>query len=276
MEKCPESISASAVLLSAKAKSPLLPEGLSLHPSRGQTRSALLAVGATCGALLVASHLLAADPVPDAWPPVVKAPAGAPNIVLILLDDVGYSWSSVFGGPVATPNIDQLANHGLRYNNFHVNALCSPTRASLLSGRNAHEIGFGTITEGANREPGYTSIWPKDAVSVAEVLKRHGYALYLQDGKLGFAIRSQNHLTSVIADKPLGSGRFKVEGRLAADGTLALLANGEELATGHAPGLISPQPGRGLTVGFNYRSVGNFPVPDPFAGQIEKAAVLVQ
>jgi len=111
-----------------------------------------------------------------AWPPVVKAPAGAPNIVLVLLDDVGYSWSSVFGGPVATPNIDRLASHGLRYNNFHVNALSSPTRAALLSGRNAHEIGFGTITEGANREPGYTSIWPKSAVPVAEVLKRNGYS----------------------------------------------------------------------------------------------------
>ena len=101
---------------------------------------------------------------------------GAPNIVLILLDDVGYSWSSVFGGPVATPNIDRLASHGLRYNNFHVNALCSPTRGALLSGRNAHEIGFGTITEGANSAPGYTSIWPKNAVSVAQVLKQNGYS----------------------------------------------------------------------------------------------------
>jgi arylsulfatase len=110
------------------------------------------------------------------WPPVVKAPAGAPNIVLIVLDDVGYSWSSVFGGPVPTPNIDRLASQGLRYNNFHVNALCSPTRAALLSGRNAHEIGFGVITESANREPGYTSIWPKNAVSIAEVLKRNGYS----------------------------------------------------------------------------------------------------
>jgi len=136
------------------------------------------------GGPLLAGTGRAADAVPAAdapataavWPPVVKAPAGAPNIVLILLDDVGYSWSSVFGGPVPTPNIDRLASRGLRYNNFHVNALCSPTRAALLSGRNAHEIGFGTITEGANREPGYTSVWPKSAVSVAEVLKRNGYS----------------------------------------------------------------------------------------------------
>lgn len=111
-----------------------------------------------------------------AWPPVARAPKGAPNIVLILLDDVGYSWSSVFGGPVATPNIDALASHGLRYNNFHVNALCSPTRASLLSGRNDHEIGFGTIADAASPAPGYSSIWPKSAASIAEVLKLNGYS----------------------------------------------------------------------------------------------------
>jgi len=141
-------------------------------------KSTLLGL-ATLSALLLASTGSAADvtnTAATAWPPSVKAPAGAPNIVLILLDDVGYSWSSVFGGPVATPNIDKVASQGLRYSNFHVNALCSPTRAALLSGRNAHEIGFGTITEGANREQGYTSIWPKNAVSIAEILKRNGYS----------------------------------------------------------------------------------------------------
>jgi len=112
----------------------------------------------------------------EPWPPPVKFPSGAPNVVLVLLDDVGYGWSSVFGGPVATPNIDSLAGRGLRYNNFHVNSLCSPTRAALLSGRNAHEIGFGTITESANHQPGYTSIWPKNAVPLAEVLRRNGYS----------------------------------------------------------------------------------------------------
>jgi arylsulfatase A-like enzyme len=141
-------------------------------------KPALLSVAVICGALL-ASTAGAADSTnapATAWPPSLKAPAGAPNIVLIVLDDVGYGWPSVFGGPVTTPNIDRLASRGLRYNNFHVNALCSPTRAALLSGRNAHEIGFGTITEGASSAPGYTSIWPKSAASVAEILKQNGYS----------------------------------------------------------------------------------------------------
>jgi arylsulfatase len=126
------------------------------------------------GAALAGAALQAAEEA--AWPPVVKAPAGAPNVVIILLDDNGYGEASVFGGPVPTPNIDQLASQGLRYNNFHVNAMCSPTRAALLSGRNSHEIGFGRITESANRAPGYTSLWPKTAASLAEVLKRNGYS----------------------------------------------------------------------------------------------------
>ena len=137
----------------------------------------LTGILALCGSLLAGTCLAAdSDPSAGSWPPLVKPPAGAPNIVFIVLDDVGYSWSSVFGGPVPTPNIDRLAAQGLRYNNFHVNALCSPTRAALLSGRNAHEIGFGTVIEAATAAPGYSSIWPKNAVSVAEVLKRNGYS----------------------------------------------------------------------------------------------------
>jgi arylsulfatase len=120
------------------------------------------------------------DPARDkstpAWPAAVKAPAGAPNIVLVLLDDVGYGSSSVFGGPVQTPGLEQLASQGLRYNSFHVNSLCSPTRAALLSGRNSHQLGFGTVIEGATGYPGYNSIWPKNAVSVAEVLRQNGYS----------------------------------------------------------------------------------------------------
>jgi len=74
------------------------------------------------------------------WPEQPKAPAGSPNIVVILLDDVGYGAASVFGGPVQTPALEKLAASGLRYNRFHVNALCSPTRASLLTGRNNHQV----------------------------------------------------------------------------------------------------------------------------------------
>lgn len=111
-----------------------------------------------------------------AWPDPVKALAGAPNIVLILVDDVGFSTTSTFGGPVSTPNYDRLAANGLRYNAFHVNALCSPSRAALLSGRNAHRVGFGTVAELAAGYPGYNTLWPKSSASTAEVLKDNGYS----------------------------------------------------------------------------------------------------
>ena len=113
--------------------------------------------------------------IPD-WPGSATAAKGAPNIVVVLLDDVGFGAASVFGGPVKTPAIEQLAAGGLRYNRFHVNSLCSPTRASLLSGRNDHSIGFGTVEEGASGYPGYNGIWPKSAASVAEILKQNGYS----------------------------------------------------------------------------------------------------
>jgi len=112
---------------------------------------------------------------PDA-PKNVTAPKGAPNIVLILLDDVGFGATSVTGGPVPTPALDKLAGEGLRYNQFHVNALCSPTRAALLSGRNDHQIGFGTVAELAASYPGYNARWPKSAASIAEVLRLNGYS----------------------------------------------------------------------------------------------------
>jgi arylsulfatase len=111
-----------------------------------------------------------------AWPGEVQAPANAPNIVLILLDDVGFGASTAMGGVIPTPALDQLAKNGLRYNNFHVNALCSPTRSALLSGRNNHEVGFAAVSELAAGYPGYNSLWPKSAASIAEVLKDNGYS----------------------------------------------------------------------------------------------------
>ena len=113
--------------------------------------------------------------VPD-WPKPATAAKGAPNIIVVLLDDVGFGAASVFGGPVKTPSVEKLAASGLRYNRFHVNSLCSPTRASLLSGRNDHSIGFGTVEEGASGYPGYNGIWPQSAASVAEILKQNGYS----------------------------------------------------------------------------------------------------
>lgn len=115
------------------------------------------------------------DSTPD-WPKPVNAPDGAPNIVLILLDDVGFAATSTFGGTTPTPALDRLADGGLRYNRFHVTPMCAPTRAALLSGRNSHQVGFGRIPELAAGYPGYNSIWPKHSAGIAEVLRLNGYS----------------------------------------------------------------------------------------------------
>ncbi len=115
----------------------------------------------------------------DSTPSEMKvsgAPKGAPNIVLILLDDVGFGTCGTFGGPVPTPALDRVAAHGLRFNQFHTTALCSPTRAAMLTGRNHHTVHMGGIPEGANVFPGYDSIIPKEAASVAEILRQSGYS----------------------------------------------------------------------------------------------------
>jgi hypothetical protein len=109
------------------------------------------------------------DSKPD-FPKGVEAPAGAPNVLLILTDDVGFGASSTFGGPIETPNLQRVADAGLRYNMFHTTALCSPTRAALISGRNHHSVASGVITEFATGFPGYNSLIPRSAGSVGEGL----------------------------------------------------------------------------------------------------------
>lgn len=118
---------------------------------------------------------IAIDSIPD-WPRPVTAPPNAPNIILIILDDVGFAAASTFGGVAETPELDRLAAEGLRYNRFHVVGICSPTRASILGGRNHHRMGFGTIAPWAAGFPGYNSVWQKKHASVAEVLRRNGYS----------------------------------------------------------------------------------------------------
>ena len=110
------------------------------------------------------------------YPQPVKAPKEAPNVLLILLDDVGFGMASTFGGPVPTPNLDQLANNGLKYTRFHTTALCSPTRAALLGGRNHHSMGTGVIIEMGTGYPGYTGIIPRSTALVSRMLKDNGYA----------------------------------------------------------------------------------------------------
>jgi arylsulfatase A-like enzyme len=102
--------------------------------------------------------------------------AGPPNVLIILLDDAGYGQTSTFGGLIPTPTLDSLAANGLRYTRFHVAALCSPTRAALLTGRNHHAVGMGTITNWANENPGYTGSIPKSAAFLSEILRQNGYA----------------------------------------------------------------------------------------------------
>jgi arylsulfatase A-like enzyme len=107
---------------------------------------------------------------------VTKAPAGAPNVLMILIDDVGYGAWSTFGGQIPTPNLDRLAKMGLRYTRFHTTALSSPTRAALLTGRNHHSVGTGVITEMGTGYPGYSGQIPKSAAMVSEILRQNGYS----------------------------------------------------------------------------------------------------
>jgi arylsulfatase len=110
------------------------------------------------------------------YPLPVKASKGSPNVLLILLDDVGFGMCSTFGGPVTIPNLDKLARNGLKYTRFHTTALCSPTRAALLAGRNHHTCGTGVIIEMGTGYPGYTGIIPKTCGLVSETLRDNGYA----------------------------------------------------------------------------------------------------
>jgi arylsulfatase A-like enzyme len=110
------------------------------------------------------------------WPPTIVPPKGAPNVLLIMTDDQGYGVCSTFGGVIPTPALDRIAKAGLRYTQFHSTALCSPTRAALITGRNHHSSGFGVIAEQATGYPGYDSVITKDKATIGEILKENGYA----------------------------------------------------------------------------------------------------
>ena len=112
------------------------------------------------------------------FPPIqgIRPPKGAPNVLVVLIDDVGFGASSAFGGPINTPTAERLAANGLKYNRFHTTALCSATRAALLTGRNHHSVGMGAITELASAAPGYTSMIPNTKAAVAKTLRDNGYS----------------------------------------------------------------------------------------------------
>jgi arylsulfatase len=156
-------------------------------------KGALLTAAAM--ALAMACSGPAAAATQPGFPPAPTAPRGAPNILLILTDDVGFAASSTFGGAIPTPTFDRLAAEGVRFNDFNATALCAPTRAALLTGRNPHAVGFGTVPETSVGEEGYNSVIPKSAGTIAQVLGANGYVS---------AFLGKNHAVPTWENGPLG------------------------------------------------------------------------
>ena len=157
----------------------------------------------------------AADSIP-VKPSIVYPPADAPNVVVVLLDDVGFGAASTFGGPVPTPALDRVAGAGLRYNQFHTTALCSPTRAALLTGRNHHSAHMGTICEIAYGFPGYDSVIPQSTATVAQVLRMNGYSTALF-GKAHFTPTWETGPAGPFDRWPTGLGFERFYGFLGGD-----------------------------------------------------------
>jgi arylsulfatase A-like enzyme len=145
---------------------------------------------------------------PDAsYPPIepLRPPAGAPNVLVVMIDDAGFGASSAFGGPCHTPTFERLAGQGLKFNRFHTTALCSPSRQALLTGRNHHAVGMGGITEIATSAPGYNSIRPDNAAPLAEMMKLNGYST-AQFGKCHEVPVWETSPMGPFNQWPLGSG----------------------------------------------------------------------
>jgi arylsulfatase A-like enzyme len=139
------------------------------------------------------------------WPPVPTPPDGAPNIVLIVLDDVGFAQLGCYGSDIETPVIDGLAAKGVRLTNFHTTALCSPTRACLLTGRNHHRSGMGRVADLASGFPGYWGRPPRENGFLSEILQAHGYATYAV-GKWHLSPEDETNMAKSRATWPLGRG----------------------------------------------------------------------
>lgn len=163
---------------------------------RNAARASLLAIAALSSMSVAVPGVLAQTGAAEgAYPKRAEAPKGAPNIIVIMTDDVGFAASSTFGGPIATPTFDALAANGARYNQFSTTAMCSPTRAALLTGRNPHQVGFGVISEEAAPAPGYNSIIPPSAATFAKVLGMNGYDT---------AMFGKHHNVPLWEDTPVG------------------------------------------------------------------------
>ena len=144
------------------------------------------------------------------FPPIERLlpPEGAPNVLLVLIDDAGFGSSSAFGGPCATPTLERLAAGGLRYTRFHTTALCSPTRQALLTGRNHHSAGMGCITEIASGAPGYSSVLPNSMSPLARTLTLNGYST-AQFGKCHEVPVWQTSPIGPFDSWPTGGGGFE-------------------------------------------------------------------
>ncbi len=159
--------------------------------ARGLTR----ALTTTLALALSSTSGLAQTAAQTGYPALPSPPAGAPNVLIVMTDDVGFAASSTFGGLIPTPTFDALAADGLRYNNFHTTAICSSTRAALLTGRNHHAVGFGNVADIARPEPGYNSVLPKSAATIGQILSAAGYDT---------AMFGKNHNVPTWQQGPLG------------------------------------------------------------------------
>jgi arylsulfatase A-like enzyme len=150
------------------------------------------------------------------WPPAVKPPTGAPNILVVLFDDVGFSDFGCYGSPIKTPTIDALAAEGLRYSGFHTTAMCSTTRAALLTGRNHHSVGVGCLANFDSGYPGYRGKIAREAGTLAEMLKAHAYRNYMV-GKWHVTPLTESGATGPFDGWPLGRGFDRFYGFLDAE-----------------------------------------------------------
>jgi arylsulfatase A-like enzyme len=150
------------------------------------------------------------------WPEAAKPPAGAPNILVVLFDDVGFSDFGCYGSPIKTPTIDALAAQGLRYSGFHTTAMCSTTRAALLTGRNHHSVGVGCLANFDSGYPGYRGKITRQAGTLAEMLKAHAYRNYML-GKWHVTPLTESGATGPFDGWPLGRGFDRFYGFLDAE-----------------------------------------------------------
>jgi arylsulfatase len=157
-----------------------------------------------------------ADESSPAWPAPTRARKGAPNVLIVVLDDTGYGHLGCYGSPIATPTFDALAADGLRFSNMHTTALCSPSRACIVTGRNHHSNGMACITELASGYPGYNGIMPFENGMLSEMLLEHGYGTYMV-GKWHLTPSNQETAAGPYDRWPLGRGFQRFYGFLGGD-----------------------------------------------------------